>query len=59
MGHKLTYHGLPNTKGSSFNLKLPLCHRKKPCQKLRLPLFTPLTPMIDQNRISPYNFNTL
>ena len=28
MGHKLTYHGLPNAKGSSFNFKLPLSHRK-------------------------------
>ena len=33
MGHKLTYHGLPNAKGSSFNFKLPLSHRKKPGQK--------------------------
>ena len=24
MGHKLTHHGLPNTKGSSFNFKLSL-----------------------------------
>ena len=33
MGSKLTYHGLPNIKGSSFNFKLPYVIAKKPCQK--------------------------
>ena len=49
MGNKLAYHGLPNAKGSSFNLKLPLSHIEKNLAKNKIVSIINAQSMLSQN----------